>query len=198
VNGPIATRRPVAAETLKPIVAAARECFAHLGIQRTRMEDIASGAGMSRQAVYRYVSGRDDLVELAIMERCREFADELIRGTAENPPDVIEAMVDLVLRMVKLASDDEEFAYLAEATPRVRLNLLLSSASSPMHGLVGDCFEALFAQAEREGLLRTDVTRREMTQWIQGLLTVLTPRTDLDTSEQRRYVREFAIRGLLR
>lgn len=197
VNGPISTRRSVAAETLKPIVDAARECFAHLGVQRTRMEDVANGAGLSRQAVYRYVSGRDDLVELAIVERCREFAADLIAGTAQNPPDVVEAMVDLILRMVDIARDDAEFTYLAEATPRVRLNLLLSSPASPMHTLVGNCLAPLFVQAEDEGLLRTDVTRREMIEWIQGLLTSLTPRVDMHTSEQRRYVREFGLRAIL-
>jgi AcrR family transcriptional regulator len=191
-------RRQVDDEALKPIVAAAREVFARVGIQRTRMEDVAKGAGISRQAVYRYVSGREDLVELAILERCREFADELIAGTAKNPPDIVDALVDLVLRMVRIAREDEEFIYLAEATPRVRLNLLLSSAGSPMHEMVGRCFEPLLDQAEREGMLRDDVTRREMVEWMQGVLTALTPRADMDSSEQRRYVREFAIRGLLR
>jgi len=197
VSSPIGTRRPVASETLDPIVAAARGCFARVGIQRTRMEDIAKGAGISRQALYRYVSGREDLVELAILERCREFADELMSGTAAKPPDVVDAMVDLFMRMLKIARDDEEFLYLAEATPRVRLNLLLTSSASPMHAMVGACFAPLFDQAEREGLLRADATRREMVEWLQGVLTVLTPRADQDASEQRRYVREFAIRGVL-
>jgi AcrR family transcriptional regulator len=197
VNKPIPTRRPVAPETLEPIVAAARKCFAEVGVARTRMEDVASRASMSRQGVYRYVSGRDDLVALAIMQRCREFGDELMHGTEKNPADVVEAMVDLILRMVKLARGDQEFAYLAEATPRIRLNMLLTSDSSPMHGLVSDCFEPLLTQAESENRLRTDVTRREMTQWIQGVLTVMTARPDLDVSEQRRYAREFAVRGLL-
>jgi AcrR family transcriptional regulator len=197
VTSPIGTRRPVAADTLRPIVAAARECFARTGVTRTRMDDVATGAGMSRQALYRYVSGRDNLVELAILERCREFAVELTAGTPDDPSDVVEALVDLCLRMVRLARHDKEFGDLAEATPRLRLNLLLASAASPMHGMVGGCFEPLFAQAEREGVLRGDITRREMTEWMQGVLTVLTPRVDQDPSEQRRYVREFAIRSLL-
>jgi AcrR family transcriptional regulator len=185
-------------QALKPIVAAARECFARVGIQRTRMEDVAQGSGVSRQAVYRYVSGREDLVELAILERCSEFADDLIAGIAANPPDVVEAIVDLALRMVRLAREDEEFIDLAEATPRVRLNWLLTSAASPMHALVARCFNPLFDQAESQRLLRDDITRREMVEWLQGVLTVLTPRADQDPSEQRRYLREFAVRALLR
>jgi AcrR family transcriptional regulator len=185
-------------DALKSIVAAARECFARVGIQRTRMEDVARGAGISRQAVYRYVSGREDLVELAILERCREFADELIAATPTDPPDVIEAMLDLLLRMIREGREDPEFIYLAEAMPRVRLNLLLTSATSPMHAMVGECFEPLFDRAWKHGLLRDDITRREMVEWLQGILTLFTPRADLDVSETRRYLREFAIRSLMR
>src|SRR6516165_12705977 len=97
----VGVKRSSRDEALQPIVGAARECFASAGVQRTRMEDVARGAGLSRQAIYRYVSGRDDLVELAIVERCREFADELSAAIDAEPPDVIEAMIDLMLRLMK-------------------------------------------------------------------------------------------------
>ncbi|TGD88390.1 TetR/AcrR family transcriptional regulator [Mycolicibacterium sp. CH28] len=179
------------------IVEAARDCFARVGVQRTRMEDVARGAGMSRQAVYRYVAGRDDLVELAIVQRCREFATELTAASDAKPADVVEAMIELMLRLMKAAREDAEFVYLAEAMPRVRLNLLLTSAGSLIHGVVGGCFEPLFVRAADEGLLRDDITRREMVEWLQGILTQFTPRADLDVSETRRYLKEFALRSLL-
>jgi len=183
---------------LQPIVRAARECFARVGVQRTRMEDVARGAGLSRQAVYRYVSGRNDLVELAIVERCREFAEDLIAGTDPEADDIVEAMIDLMLRMMKAGGEDPEFVALAEALPRVRLNQVLTSAGSPVHALVGACFDPLFARAADQGLLRDDITRREMVEWLQGILTLFTPRADLDVSETRRYLKEFALRCLLK
>jgi AcrR family transcriptional regulator len=183
---------------LQPIIRAARDCFARAGVQRTRMEDVARGTGLSRQAVYRYVSGRTDLVELAIVERCREFAEDLIAGTDPEPEDVVEAMIDLMLRMMKAGREDTEFVALAEAMPRVRLNQVLTGAGSPMHSLVGACFDPLFARAAGQGLLRDDITRREMVEWLQGILTLFTPRVDLDVSETRRYLKEFALRSLLR
>jgi len=193
----MAVKRSSRDEALRPIVGAARECFSSAGVERTRMEDVARGAGLSRQAVYRYVSGREDLIELAIVERCREFADELIAGTDSEPDDVVEAMLDLILRMMKAGREDPEFVALAEAMPRVRLNLLLTSPGSPMHALVGACFDPLFGRAADHGLLRDDITRREMVAWLQGILTLFTPRADLDVSETRRYLKEFALRSLL-
>jgi AcrR family transcriptional regulator len=162
------------------------------------MEDVARGAGMSRQAVYRYVSGRDDLVELAIVQRCSEFAEELAAANDTEPADVVEAMIDLMLRLMKAGREDAEFVSLAEALPRVRLNLLLTSAGSPMHTIVAGCFEPLFTIASDQGLLRDDTTRREMVEWLQGILTLFTPRADLDVSETRRYLKEFALRSLFK
>jgi len=194
----IGVRRSTGDGVLPSIVKAARDCFVRVGVQRTRMEDVARGAGMSRQAIYRYVSGRDDLVELAIVQRCREFAEELTAATDPEPGDVVEAMIDLMLRLMKAGREDAEFVSLAEAMPRVRLNLLLTSAGSPMHTIVAGCFEPLFTRAADEGLLRDDITRREMVEWLQGILTQFTPRADLDVSETRRYLKEFALRCLLK
>jgi AcrR family transcriptional regulator len=195
--------RPVSGEpasdtALRLIVRAARECFAKAGVQRTRMEDVARGAQLSRQAVYRYVSNRNDLVELAILDRCREFADELIAGIASEPDDVVKTMIDVMMQMITAGREDPEFVALAEALPRVRLNHLLTSASSPMHTYVGACFDPLFARAADRGLLRDDITRREMVEWLQGVLTLFTPRSDLDVSETRRYLKEFALGCLLK
>ena len=184
--------------TLDQIVRAARDCFARVGVQRIRMEDVARGAGLSRQALYKYVSGRTDLVERAIVQRCREFAEDLIAGIDPEPKDVVGAMIDMMLRMMRAGREDPEFVALAEAMPRVRLNHLLTSASSPMRALVGACFDSLFARAAEQGLLRDDITRREMVEWLQGILTLFTPRSDLDVSETRRYLKEFALRSLLK
>lgn len=191
-------RRSTGDGVLPSIVKAARECFARVGVQRTRMEDVARGAEMSRQAIYRYVSGRDDLVELAIVQRCREFAEDLTAANDTVPADVVESMIDLMLRLMKAGREDAEFVSLAEALPRVRLNLLLTSAGSPMHTIVAGCFEPLFTIASDQGLLRDDTTRREMVEWLQGILTLFTPRADLDVSETRRYLKEFALRCLLK
>src|SRR5947199_12752 len=98
-----AGRRSCSSPPRSSSTAAARECFVRLGVQKARMEDIARAAGISRQAIYRYVSGRDDLVELAILERCREIGAQLQAGTASKPRDVVAAMVDLMLRAIRIS-----------------------------------------------------------------------------------------------
>lgn len=50
-------------ETRSRILDAAMECFAHFGNDKTTVNDVARAAGVSRQTVYRYFSGRTALLE---------------------------------------------------------------------------------------------------------------------------------------
>lgn len=190
-------RRPAGDDTLSTVVAAARECFAASGVRGARMDDIARTAGLSRQAVYRYVSGREDLVELAIVERCREFALDAGAAMPDPGADWATAASDVLVGLIMTARTDTEFGVLAGAMPRVRLNLLLSSASSPVHSMLGESFAVLFERGHAERILRTDVTRREMVEWLQGVLMTYVPRVDLDVTEVRRFVLEFGVKTLL-
>ncbi len=51
-----------AAETQSRILAAAADCFSRYGFARTRMEDVAAGAGVSRALVYEYFSSKKKLL----------------------------------------------------------------------------------------------------------------------------------------
>lgn len=179
-----------------PIVAAARRCFARLGVDKTRMEHVAAEAELSRQTLYRYVASKDELVELALLERCREFSEELRPSGpfAELP----ETLVDLVIASVQLGREDPEFGYLTEAIPQSRLGPLTTSQSSPMHGLVWHAFAPVITAAREAGALRDEASDHEIVEWIQGVVALLAPRLDLDESAQRRRVRLFVIPAMFR
>jgi AcrR family transcriptional regulator len=178
------------------VVAAARECFATKGVARTRMDDVAEAAGMARQNVYRYVSGRDELVELAIVERLREFAETLVGQLDPHGGDLETSFVDHVIRSAMLGRQDAEFVYLTDALPRVTLNLLVGGPDA--HETVRRAFEPLIRRAHAEGALRTDVSEDEMIYWLQGILTLITPRVDLDEAALRRMVEKFTLPALLK
>ena len=50
------------AETRRRILRAAAECFTRYGFSRTRMDDVAAGAGVSRALVYDYFSSKKKLL----------------------------------------------------------------------------------------------------------------------------------------
>jgi len=199
------TRLPAMAEDPRPrrsedtvarIVAAARQCFARKGVDRTRMEDIAAAAGMTRQNVYRYASGRDELVELALVECTREFAIILRDRLDPDLCDVREGFIDQLSAAVSLGRESPEFVALTGALPRLRLNLLVGGPD--VHITVRDSFGPLLKRARLADMLRTDVSEDEMIEWLQGVLTFLAPRPDLVGQRLRRMIDKFVASGVLK
>jgi AcrR family transcriptional regulator len=184
-------------DALRPILRAARDAFAQFGVQRTRMEDIAARAGIPRQYVYRYVAGKEDLVALALLERCREFSDQILELTSAASGDSSETLVDAVIACVVAGRQDTEFAALAETLPRARLGALLTGSGSPMHTYVKRCLQPILDAARADGRLRADVTEDEMIDWLQGIMTWLTPRDDLDETAMQTMLRAFALPAIL-
>jgi AcrR family transcriptional regulator len=198
VEADFAPSRPADDAALGPLIAAARECFAAQGVDATRMEDIARRAGISRQYLYRFVSSRAELLELAVLERLEELGAELARQARLDADDVADAIVDQILIGIGLGRNDPEFVALAEYVPRARLNLLLTSGRSPLHRINSRVFGPLFARALGEGRLRTDVSADAIVEWLQGVMALFAGRSDLDDEAQRTMIRAFVLPGLIR
>ncbi|HEY1970811.1 MAG TPA: hypothetical protein VGH89_22855, partial [Pseudonocardia sp.] len=162
----------------------------------TRMEHVAREAALSRQTIYRYVSGRDELVELALLERCAEFAKQLRPDPDIDPSGLREAFVELIVASVKIGRDDQEFRYLTEALPQSRLGPLNTSPDSPMHGVVWDTFAPLIEAGRAADLLRSEASDHDIVECLQGVITFFAPRHDLDDVAQRRRIRLFVLPAL--
>ena len=174
------------------IIAAARSSFARLGVHRTRIEDVAAEAGTVRTSVYRYFSGRDQLVEEALLERIREFGSDLRAGTDLEAVDLVREFVDLVIRSIRMGREDPEFTYLIEALPR-RISSFLTGLGSPIHQIVFDTFEPVILRGRERELIREDAADHDIVEWIQGVTTLFVPREDLSDFEERRRIRTFLV-----
>ena len=65
------------------IIAAATECFAKHGLQRTTMSDIFAQSGLSAGAVYGYFRGKQEIVAAVATERHAREA-QLLKGVASS------------------------------------------------------------------------------------------------------------------
>lgn len=161
------------------------------------MEDVAQRAGVSRQHIYSFVSGRDELLELAVLARLSELGVALAAHADRGPEDLVELFAAQIREGVRLGREDPEFVRLAEAMPRIRLNHILTSRDSPLHGINHRVYAPIFARAMAAGRLRTDVTTDSMVEWLQGVMTLLSGRDDLSESEQDAMIRDYVIPTLL-
>src|SRR5438309_1116357 len=74
------------------ILNAARGCFFRYGVGRTTMEDVANEAGIPRQYLYRFFSGREELVTAVASARFREIIDGL-RPVLAKPMTLTETLL---------------------------------------------------------------------------------------------------------
>lgn len=80
--------RPKSAQKRAAILDAAQCLFLQQGFERTRMEQIASRAGVSKLTVYSHFGDKDGLFFAAIERRCREqVPDALFRIVPGTPPE---------------------------------------------------------------------------------------------------------------
>lgn len=184
-------------DPLTRIVETARRLFAERGVSATRLEDVAQEVGMPRQYLYRYVSGRAELLEHALTARCSEIGEELATGADVDVGNLSEAIIDKIIAGVSKGRDDEEFSYLTEGMGRERVNAFLTSMASPLHAINTRIFAPLLGSAMAAGMLRTDVSVGAMVGWLQGVMTMLAGRHDLDSDELRQTVEKFVLPSLL-
>jgi TetR/AcrR family transcriptional regulator len=93
-------------DRLAQILDAAYRCFTRHGVRRTTMEDIAREAGMSRPAVYQYVSNKQDAFRrLAQRLFSQALAAARLAAATDAPVEqrlylVLETKLELTLRLV--------------------------------------------------------------------------------------------------
>jgi AcrR family transcriptional regulator len=105
------------AEARARIVAAATRCVDRYGAEKTGLSDVALELGVTRQTVYRYFDGTDDLLAAVTRTAVGSFLDQVVEhlGATGDPVEVVV----------------EALAFTLEHLPEENyLNLLLSSGRS--------------------------------------------------------------------
>ena len=177
------------------ILDAAHECFERYGVGRTRVEDVAKVAGISRPLLYTYYGDRAELIEAVINDELRRLVEEL-RLTIRPGSSFAKSVVDLTLESIKVARNDELLADLFQNSPYGNLATLTQQQQSPAHGYVLGLWRPLFDLGRAQGVLRTDLGDDDLIEWVMMTHHVLLLRSDLSIDEVGERFRNFVVPAL--
>jgi AcrR family transcriptional regulator len=175
------------------LLAAAKECFDHYGIEKTAMEDIARKAGVSRGTVYRYLGDRSGLITTVVMERA-VGAFALARAVIAQQETFADQVVEGVLTLVEVARQDKYLRYLI--TPQTSY-LAVSEKTVELNQ---ELWIPVLENARTEGLLRDDLDPVDACIWfsqVQFMMVVRAEQLPAEPDELRRLLRIFLVPTLI-
>jgi AcrR family transcriptional regulator len=94
-----AKRRPYRRDE---ILAAAVKLFHERGYHGTGMDDIGAEAGISGPAIYRHFKGKEEILEILLLDAARSALDEAreVVAAAASPRKALESLVELYIGVI--------------------------------------------------------------------------------------------------
>ncbi|MFD9116250.1 TetR/AcrR family transcriptional regulator [Streptomyces bottropensis] len=124
----------------RQILDAAARCFARNGFHATSMQDVLKEADLSAGAVYRYFSGKEELIAAivgAVLDEIRAAFEDAVLQSPPPPPDVlIGAVLRRMLRGRPSLGETGESLY-----PRLMVQVWAETLRNPeLHAILADGF----------------------------------------------------------
>jgi AcrR family transcriptional regulator len=177
------------------ILEAARGCFRRFGVERTRLEDVAAAAGISRPLLYQFFSNRQALLDAAINKEVADLVvlqTELMRGYS----GLVESVIEGAVIGVQLARRDNILADLMSQSTARHLPEVLLDPARPAHALVLGLWRPIFERARQSGELRQELTDDDLVEWLMSVQYMFLIRDDITAARQRELLALFVTPAL--
>ena len=149
------------------IIESAEQCFARTGFDRTKMEDIAKIADVSKGTLYLYFKSKEDLF-YGICQNSLEKIKEQLNGiliAKENLVSDAEKFYDYFQQDVNPHQNIMALEMMVEATRNPRLKKVLMQHRLNQHRVISEFIELQI----RKGFVRKDVDKDAIASGLIGL-----------------------------
>jgi AcrR family transcriptional regulator len=181
-----------AVQTPDQIIDCALTVFSRLGVARTRLEDVAAEAGISRPLVYKYFANRQALLDAAIIKKLEQHL-EIQRHHMPKEVDFKDAIVDGAVIALRHAKQDAVMLDLFEHSSVQHLPELLLNRKMPVHQIFMDLWKPIFDRARHKGELRLDLNDDDMLEWLLSVNFTFGLREDIDEVRLRKLLHQFVV-----
>lgn len=182
--------------TEQRIVDAARTCFEASGIGKTRLEEIATHAGVSRQTIYKYFTGKQDIVDqIGFLEMVK--INGILRTTLNSAEGFADRLTNAIVLSVEISIEN---TYISRAIEDINALPGFPGANERILDWQRQKWRPMMERAAAQGELAADLDFEALLQWIilcQLLLMLAYRRLVAAGIEVRPFVRRFMVEPLL-
>jgi AcrR family transcriptional regulator len=163
----------------RQILAGAARCVSRNGFHATSMQDILRECGLSAGAVYRYFSGKDELIAAIADEAFSSIRTAFQEAAATTPPPTPDVLLGRVLRRMLVeevpGGDRQAFARLVvqtwtETLRDERLAAILATGYTGMRQAWAELVHAYRANGQMEADVEADHVARTLIATAQGFI----------------------------
>lgn len=178
------------------VLAAAVQLFNEQGYDATSVADVASRLGLTKSALYHHFASKEELLRLALDDALDALEHALDRAVADSgtTSDHLRGVVEGAVEVL-IARQPSVTLLL-----RVRGNTTVEQDALRRRRAFDQRVTALVREAQREGLLRTDIDAAVATRLVFGMVNSLVewyrPDGSVDPGELARDVLTVALDGL--
>jgi AcrR family transcriptional regulator len=149
----------------------AEKCFETHGFRRTKMDDIAAEAQVSRPTLYRYFGDRDSLILAIAQRRAGRFAG-VMQGFFAGYPTLAEQLLEGLLHLGGIGHRDLFFGALVTADTIGEAHQILMDSPAAID-FARDVWEPVLLAARERGELADTIVFPDVYRWLTSVNILL-------------------------
>jgi AcrR family transcriptional regulator len=180
----------------REILDAATKCVRRYGAKKVAVEDIAQAAGISRRSLYRFFSGRRDIMQAVVYDRLTTLAAG-VKAALKLCDGFEECVLVGTVETIHRARADKIFEALVDEDRTLTLDDDPHDPAGPIKSLSNSIWADVFETARSAGDLRPTITNEEALEWLIEVHRLFDMRHDLTDVEITDVLRKFVLPSLV-
>ncbi len=154
------------AEKQERVIRSAIGEFNKNGFERTRIEDIAAGAGVAKGSIYQYFEDKKELFIYCAEWGLETFMKKLDTHTSIGEMDIFEYFADSLSKTQVMQEEKDLAAFLQHISQEPGL---VDASMAGMYQVADDIINRMIANSKRKGSVRSDIDDELLKEYFIGI-----------------------------